>query len=69
MKQKIYRILDTIHKHNKNKIKKVILNQGGLNNVLSYDEVPAAETTPEVEEVKKPLVVKKKLVEKVEIVQ
>lgn len=45
MKTKLFKLLDVIHRHNKVKIKKCILNEGGLNNVMSYasaDE-PSAE--------------------------
>ena len=37
MKQKVYKLLDVIHRQNKAKIRKCILNEGGLNNVMSYD--------------------------------
>ena len=74
MKEQIYRILDNIHKNNKIKLKKCILNEGGLNNVISFkskeelapEAVPEQKKTEEV--VKPPFVPKKKLVEKTEII-
>jgi predicted ATPase len=49
MKSQIYRILDIIHKNNKIKIKKCILNEGGLNKVMSYasQEEPSIEVIQE----------------------
>jgi hypothetical protein len=68
LKNQIYRILDIIHKNNKIKIKKCILGEGGLNNFMSYAsrEESVPENVPEekkIEEIIKPIVLKKKLVE------
>jgi len=48
MKTKVYKLLDVIHRQNKAKIRKCILNEGGLNNVMSY----ASADEPKKEEVR-----------------
>lgn len=60
----MYRNLDIIHKNNKYKIKKQILNEGGLNNVMSYASNDESKPEPIPEKKKDPSPVKKKVVEK-----
>lgn len=71
MKSKMYKLLDVIHRHNKAKIKKCILNEGGLNNVMSYASADEPKQEQEVKKEEKksvvsPTPVKPKIVEKIQ---